>query len=131
MLRDSITDCVREARRQEGCALAATLTAGSRVMISGTANLRPRYIIGTKAVVVRVNKTTATITLGEVRLPPGTGRARFYTGQTIRCPLDALELVEGEEARGAMRCGKCHRPMAGTTAYDGACECGGLIEACE
>ena len=28
-----------------------------------------------------------------------------------------------------MRCNRCHRPMAGTTAYDGACECGGLIEA--
>lgn len=29
----------------------------------------------------------------------------------------------------AMRCNRCHRPMEGTTAYDGACECGGLIEA--
>lgn len=29
----------------------------------------------------------------------------------------------------AMRCNRCHRPMAGTMASDGACECGGLIEA--
>lgn len=29
----------------------------------------------------------------------------------------------------AGKCNKCGRPMAGTTAYDGACECGGLIEA--
>jgi len=28
----------------------------------------------------------------------------------------------------AMRCNRCHRPMPGTTAYDGTCECGGLIE---
>lgn len=28
-----------------------------------------------------------------------------------------------------MRCNRCYRPMAGTTAYDGACSCGGLIEA--
>ena len=35
------------------------------------------------------------------------------------------------EARAAMRCGKCHRLMVGSTAYDGACECGGLIERCE
>lgn len=28
-----------------------------------------------------------------------------------------------------MRCNRCYRPMTGTTAYDGACECGGLIEA--
>jgi hypothetical protein len=28
-----------------------------------------------------------------------------------------------------MRCNRCHRCMAGTTAYDGACACGGLIEA--
>ena len=27
------------------------------------------------------------------------------------------------------RCNRCHRPMLGTTAYDGACACGGLIEA--
>lgn len=29
----------------------------------------------------------------------------------------------------SMRCNRCHRPMLGTTAYDGSCECGGLIEA--
>lgn len=29
----------------------------------------------------------------------------------------------------SMRCNKCHIPMKGSTAYDGACECGGLIEA--
>ena len=28
-----------------------------------------------------------------------------------------------------LRCNRCHRPMRGTTAYDGACECNGLIEA--
>lgn len=27
-----------------------------------------------------------------------------------------------------LRCNRCHRPMPGTTAYDGACACGGLIE---
>ncbi len=27
-----------------------------------------------------------------------------------------------------LRCNKCHRPMQGTTAYGGACACGGLIE---
>lgn len=30
---------------------------------------------------------------------------------------------------GGTRCNRCHRPMPGTTAYDGACACGGLIEA--
>ncbi len=28
-----------------------------------------------------------------------------------------------------MRCNRCYRPMLGTTAYDGACACFGLIEA--
>ncbi len=28
-----------------------------------------------------------------------------------------------------MRCNRCYRPMAGTTPADGACACGGLIEA--
>jgi hypothetical protein len=27
-----------------------------------------------------------------------------------------------------MQCNRCHRFMPGTTAYDGACACGGLIE---
>lgn len=27
-----------------------------------------------------------------------------------------------------MRCNICKRQIAGTTAYDGSCECGGLIE---
>jgi hypothetical protein len=33
-------------------------------------------------------------------------------------PLPQLEL----------ECNRCHRSMLGTTAYDGACECGGLIQ---
>jgi hypothetical protein len=28
-----------------------------------------------------------------------------------------------------LRCNRCHRPMAGTDCWDGACACGGLIEA--
>lgn len=28
-----------------------------------------------------------------------------------------------------LRCNRCHRPMKGTDAWDGACKCGGLIEA--
>lgn len=28
------------------------------------------------------------------------------------------------------RCNRCHAPMAGITAYDGSCKCGGRIEAC-
>lgn len=31
--------------------------------------------------------------------------------------------------RSRRRCNRCHRPMTGSTAYDGACACGGLIEA--
>lgn len=27
-----------------------------------------------------------------------------------------------------LECNKCHRPMKGSTAWDGACECGGLIQ---
>jgi len=28
-----------------------------------------------------------------------------------------------------LRCNKCHRAITGTSAHDGVCECGGLIEA--
>ena len=27
-----------------------------------------------------------------------------------------------------LECNRCHREMAGSTPYDGACECGGLIQ---
>ena len=29
-----------------------------------------------------------------------------------------------------MRCNRCHTKMRGGSAFDGACKCGGLIEAC-
>ena len=35
----------------------------------------------------------------------------------------------GKQPAAGYRCNKCHRPMPGTGAYDGACGCGGLIEA--
>jgi hypothetical protein len=90
-IKNHIHDIEREARRSEGRRVAAALMPGSEVRISPTAALCPRYILGTHATVVRINQTSATITLGEVR----GGSGRFYTGQEIRCPLDALELVEG------------------------------------
>ncbi len=33
--------------------------------------------------------------------------------------------IERDES---FRCNRCHAPMKGTSAHDGACECGGLIE---
>ncbi len=33
----------------------------------------------------------------------------------------------GSYVNGAMKCNRCNRSMKGTTAYDGACACGGLI----
>ena len=86
-----VWECKREAQRREGRRVAATLTTGGKVRIRHNAHLRPRYILGTLAEVVKINKTTATIILGEVR-----GGTKFHTGQEIRCPLDALEPMEGE-----------------------------------
>ena len=37
-------------------------------------------------------------------------------------------IIVGTIAVPSLRCNRCHRPMQGTTAYDGACECGGLVE---
>ena len=84
-----VWECKREALRLEGRKVAATLKTGAKVRIRHNAQLRPRYILGTLAEVVKVNQTTATIILGEVR-----GGSKFQTGQEIRCPLDALEVVE-------------------------------------
>jgi len=37
-------------------------------------------------------------------------------------------LADVQNRRACCRCNRCHRPMGGSTAYDGACKCGGLIE---
>lgn len=89
-LRKYIYNREDELRKQSGRLVAASLRPGCAVRISHKANLRPKYILGTEATVIKINKTTASITLGEVR----GGSGRFCTGQEIRCPLDALELVE-------------------------------------
>jgi hypothetical protein len=93
-ISNCIDECYKDLKRQAGAKVAATLRKGSKVRISFTANLRPRYLLGTHATVIKVNKATANIRLGEVI--GGTGR--FYTGQEIRCPLDSLELVEVADA---------------------------------
>jgi hypothetical protein len=51
--------------------------------------------------------------------------------QAVPDPFTAGKDVEAELGcqEYKYRCNKCHRPMKGTTAYDGACKCGGFIEA--
>jgi len=93
-LGSHVYDCRREVQRADGRKVAATLQRGSKVRIKFDAHLRPRYILGTEAEVLKINKTTASIILGEVR----GGSGRFETGQEIRCPLDSLELLEGDAA---------------------------------
>ncbi len=90
-LGSHVYDWRSEVQRADGRKVAAMLMRGSKVRIKHDAHLRPRYILGTEAEVVKINKTTATIILGEIR----GGSGRFETGQEIRCPLDALELMEG------------------------------------
>jgi len=91
LLCDHINGCAKEMRRRDGAAVASQISKGSQVRISFDCDLRPRYILGTQATVLKVNTTTATIELGHVASP--NGRSRFYTGQEIRCPLNALEPV--------------------------------------
>lgn len=42
---------------------------------------------------------------------------------------DIITIIEACRIMGwpALMCNRCYRPMKGSTAYDGACECGGLI----
>ena len=60
-------------------------------------------------------------------------RKKLKDGVHVRCihpDCDCCGSIhEGEPAPPELRCNRCHRPMKGTTAYDGACGCGGLIEA--
>jgi len=50
--------------------------------------------------------------------------------KSTRKASTALErkVIAGPVHISGMRCNRCLRPMLGTTAYDGACACGGLIE---
>lgn len=77
-------------KQQANAAVALQVRAGSKVKIADDAPLSPKYILGTEAEVVRVNKANAVIVLGEVY----GGKGRFYEGQEITCPLYALELLE-------------------------------------
>jgi hypothetical protein len=96
-IRDHLADHYKEFRRQDAATVAATLRKGAKVRISFNSGLRPRYLLGVRATVHQVNKSTATIKLGEV--PEGyDGKRRFYTGQVIRCPLEGLELMEDADA---------------------------------
>jgi hypothetical protein len=89
---DHVRECRKELQRQKGARVAAQITNGSTVSIRRDANLSPKYILGTVAKVVKINQTTASILLGHVNSPGND--SRFYTGQVIRCPLNALEPME-------------------------------------
>jgi hypothetical protein len=93
MISNHVHDLRQDLRRQKGREIASEICSGTKVRIRQDAPLRPHYILGTEATVVSVNRTTATIKLGDVPTPPAGGRSRFFTGQMIRCPLDAIELV--------------------------------------
>ena len=92
-LNDHVIRRAKSLKQQVGAEIGMSLRTGTKVRISQKSALRPRYILGTEAEVYKVNQTTATIKLGKVNSPDGQ-RGRFYSGQMINCPLDALELVK-------------------------------------
>ena len=67
-----------------------TLKAGTRVVTSG---LRPGYMNGLVATVVKVNTTTA-----EVTFDPDQNLGRFQGARGVRCPLTALTPITHLEA---------------------------------
>lgn len=52
------------------------------------------------------------------------GRAQIKAGRTA----EQVQAIARKLNLPMLRCNRCHRIMRGTTAYDGACSCGGLIE---
>lgn len=48
--------------------------------------------------------------------------------KVLRVDFDLLGIPHNDLREQPRRCNKCHRPMDGTTAADGICYCGGLIE---
>ena len=83
---------IADKKAEKTAEVAGQIGPGSNVRISPNANLSPRYVLGTYAKVVRVNRTRAVIVLGHVNSPGSD--SRFYTGQEITCPINALEVVE-------------------------------------
>jgi hypothetical protein len=95
VLYDAVRDHIKESRRRASMMMAAKIRRGAKVRISPESNLRPAYLLGTEGIVEKINQTTATIRLDKVYAG---SNSRFRTGQSIRCPLNALELVEGRES---------------------------------
>lgn len=67
--------------------------------------------------------------LGYLAAERGTVREcrNFWSAQWIVDWLRGYDDAQDIRTR-LFRCNRCKRPMRGTTAYDGACACGGLIE---
>lgn len=60
-------------------------------------------------------------------LDDGATKVNVYRYMKRSDPEDARIRFVGEHDA-TLQCGRCGRPMPGSTPYDGACECGGLIE---
>jgi hypothetical protein len=52
----------------------------------------------------------------------------FRIGHIIKLSNGKETVVFPFVVRTGLRCNRCHRIMKGSTAYDGTCSCGGLIE---
>lgn len=91
-ISDFINQLSKSERKLEGQKMRAQLRPGMAVRIKANAALRPRYILGVDATVVAVNRSKALIKLGDI----GRQSGRFQSGDQVHCPLDALEIVEGE-----------------------------------
>lgn len=77
-------DALERAIRNRRLNIGYTLRRGDIVELKG---LRPQYLNGHKAKVIKINSTTASIQLEQ---PAG---HRFPAGYTIRCPLTCLSKV--------------------------------------
>lgn len=81
---DALTGAIRERRKQADNLKGLFLKAGDRVRFNNT--VRPKYMAGVMATVVRVNKTRAVVKLDD---PTG----RFGTGNTT-APFSLIDKVE-------------------------------------
>lgn len=90
-IADYAVQLSKQERKAEGRRLKAKLRIGMTVRIKHDAPLRPKYILGTMATIVSVNRTKAKIQLGDLGQ-----QGRFQSGDLVHCPIDCLEIVEGE-----------------------------------
>lgn len=87
---DAITGAVRQRRKQVDSIKLLFCGPGDTVQFNST--IRPKYLQGLTATVVKVNKTTITVTC-----PDDPRYGRFQNSKAVKCPSSLFDKVEAAD----------------------------------